>query len=146
MLVAVLVAGGLNSSAIGSGQRPGWPGVIASVLFVVSWVGYLAAAGRPQRLATLRRLNACWAAIIAGSALTASLVGLPLTGQNAAEGAFAITSLLLAAPVYGLTGLVGGEHFPLGMSGLAVACYLGLLAFAIARLRAPRAKLAASRG
>ena|GEM_PF-3250409 len=132
----VLFAGGENASVISTGQRPGELGVVASLLFLTSWVGYLAASPDPHRHAALRRLNACWAAIIAGSALTASVVGahLSLTGGQLTEAALTVVSFLLAAPLYGLTGLIGGEHFPLGMAGLAVACYLALLAFAVARL------------
>jgi len=134
VVASVLVSGGLNAAAIGAAQRPGWLGMTASVFFLASWVGYLAATRRTHRHAALRRLNACWAATIAGSALTASVVGLQLSplGGHFTEGVLAVVSLLLAAPLYGLTGLVGGDHFPLGMAGLAVACYLGLLAFAMA--------------
>lgn len=134
VVASVLVSGGLNAAAIGAAQRPGWLGMTASVFFLASWVGYLAATRRTHRHAALRRLNACWAATIAGSALTASVVGLQLSplGGHVIEGVLAVVSLLLAAPLYGLTGLVGGDRFPLGMAGLAVACYLGLLAFAMA--------------
>lgn len=134
VVTSVLASCGLNAAAIGAAQRPGWLGMTASVFFLASWVGYLAATRRTHRHAALRRLNACWAATIAGSALTASVVGLQLSplGGHFTEGVLAVVSLLLAAPLYGLTGLVGGDHFPLGMAGLAVACYLGLLAFAMA--------------
>lgn len=149
VMASVLVAGGLNAAAIGAGQRPGWLGMTASVFFLASWVGYLAATRRTHRHAALRRLNACWAGIIAGSALTASVVGLELSpiGGQLVEGVLAVISFLLAAPLYGLTGLIGGEHFPLGMAGLAVACYLGLLAFAVAGLhvKAPESAERSSR-
>jgi hypothetical protein len=133
---SAVLSGGLNSAAVGAAQRPGWTGVTASVVFVASWVGYLAATGGSRQDTSLRRLNACWATIIAGSALTASVVGLHLSplGGPLVEGLLAVCSFLLAAPLYGLTGLVGGGQFPLGLAGLAVACYLGLLAFAVARL------------
>ena len=136
VVVSALAAGGLNAAAVGGGQRPGWPGVVASVAFVASWVGYLGTTRPARRHAALRRLNVCWATIIAGSALTASAVGLHLSvlGGQVSEGALAACSFLLAAPLYGLTGLGGGQ-FPLGLSGLAVACYLGLLAFAVADWR-----------
>jgi hypothetical protein len=135
MLISVLAASGLNATAISVGQRPSWLGAVASVVFLASWVGYLATT---RGDAALRRLNGYWAAIIAGSALTASLVGarLSATDGQLVEAVLAVVSFLLAAPLYGITGLVGGEHFPLGMAGLAVACYLGLLAFALARRHA----------
>ena len=134
----VVFAGAENAGVISTGQRPGELGVVASLLFLASWVGYLAASPDPHRHAALRRLNACWAAIIAGSALTASVVGaqLSLTGGQFIEAVLAMVSFLLAAPLYGLTGLVGGAQFPLGMAGLALACYLALLAFEVARLHA----------
>lgn len=137
VLACGLAASALNATALGFGQRPDWRGMVASVAFLASWVGYLAATRPDRRPVALRRLNVCWAAIIAGSALTASVVGLHLSplGGQLIEGALAVCSLLLAAPLYGLTGLIGGEQFPLGMAGLAVACYLGLLAVAVAGLR-----------
>lgn len=134
--ICYVAAGAVNAADLVFGRRPSVAGAVWSAVYVTVWLACAVQAGRSRHSRQLRWTAVFWAVVIGGTALCGAFLRLNLGTGAAIPGGWVAPAVLLvvAAPLYGLVGLLHVEPL-LAMLGVALGAAVLTMALALVARR-----------